>query len=213
MYVATPNAEIAYLCKKDPSLTKIINDAGLVLPDGIGVVYAAKILRQPIKGKVAGIDFADALMASMAQEGKRVFFLGAKPGVAEQAAKSLAEKHPGLIIAGCQDGYFQNDQQAIDAINAAGSVDVTFVCLGAPKQERFMAAYQTEIHSTVLCGLGGSLDVFAGVSQRAPAIFIKLGLEWLYRLLKEPYRIGRMMSLPKFMLIVLKEKMFGKTTP
>lgn len=209
-YVITPNAEIVYACLHDPNLTQIVNDSSMVLPDGIGVIYAARILKEPLSEKVAGIDFADALMAAMANEQKRVFFLGAKPGVAEQAAQKLVEKHPGLIIAGCQDGYFKNDQEAISAINNAGDVDVAFICLGAPKQERFMFAHQNEIDATLLCGLGGSLDVFAGNVQRAPAIFIKLGLEWFYRLLKEPKRIGRMMSLPKFMLIVLRKKFFHK---
>ncbi len=210
MYVSTPNAEIAYLCYHDTALKNLINASGLVLPDGIGIVYAAKIMKQPITEKVAGVDFADALMSSMAKEQKRIFFLGGKPGIAEQAAKNLAEKYPGLVIAGVQDGYFQEDAQAVAAINAANGVDVTFVCLGAPKQERFMASYQDQIQSTILCGLGGSLDVFAGVAQRAPDIFIRLGLEWFYRLLKEPRRIGRMMSLPKFMLLVLRKKIFGK---
>ncbi len=202
-YVVTPNAEIVYLCRSEPDLTQLLNNASLVLPDGIGIIYAAKILRETLYGKVAGVDFADALMARMAQEGKSLFLLGAKPGVAQQAAAALQKKHPGLVVKGCKDGYFRTDEEAISAINAAGGADVVFVCLGAPKQERFMSAYAERINATLLCGLGGSLDVFAGTVQRAPDIFIRLGLEWFYRLLKEPTRIGRMMSLPKFMLIVL----------
>ncbi len=209
-YVVTPNSEIVYLCRKEPALTDLLNRACLVLPDGIGVVYAARLLKQPIKGKVAGIDFAEHLVAQMAREGKSIFFLGAKPGIAELAAKELQKKYPGLVVKGCRDGYYKDDQEAIDAINQAGGADVALICLGAPKQERFMAAYQGQVNATILCGLGGSLDVFAGTVQRAPDIFIKLGLEWFYRLLKEPKRIGRMMSLPKFMLVVLKTKLFGK---
>lgn len=209
-YVVTPNAEIVYLCRKEPDLTGLLNQACLVLPDGIGVVYAARLLKQPIRGKVAGVDFADALMGRMAQEGKSVFFLGAKPGVAEQAARRLKSKYPGLVVKGCRDGYFQNNEEAIAAINQAGGVDVALICLGAPKQERFMATYQAQLDATILCGLGGSLDIFAGTAQRAPDIFIKLGLEWFYRLLKEPRRIGRMMSLPKFMLAVCKAKLTGR---
>ncbi len=208
-YVVTPNAEIVYLCRSEPDLTKLLNDACLVLPDGIGIIYAAKILHETLYGKVAGIDFADALMARMAKEGKSIFLLGAKPGVAEQAATVLQKKHPGLIVKGWSDGYFRTDDEAIAAINAVGGVDVAFVCLGAPKQERFMSAYAERIDATLLCGLGGSLDVFAGTVQRAPDIFIRLGLEWFYRLLKEPKRIGRMMSLPKFMLTVLGTRLSG----
>lgn len=208
-YVVTPNSEIVYLCRSQPDLTDLLNRACLTLPDGVGVVHAARLLHKTLPGKVAGVDFAEALMARMAQEGRSVFFLGAKPGVAEQAAQKLCEKYPGLIVKGCRDGYFQDEAEAVAAVNAAGGVDLALICLGAPKQERFMAAHQDELDATLLCGLGGSLDVFAGTVRRAPEIFIKLGLEWFYRLLKEPKRIGRMMSLPKFMLVVLKTKFFG----
>lgn len=209
-YVVTPNAEIVYLCRSQPDLTALLNGACLTLPDGIGVVYAARLLHRTLPGKVAGVDFAEALMARMAREGRSVFFLGAKPGVAELAAQKLTEKYPGLVVKGCRDGYFQDDAEAVAAVNAAGGADLALICLGAPKQERFMKAHQDELQATLLCGLGGSLDVFAGTVRRAPDIFIKLGLEWFYRLLKEPKRIGRMMSLPKFMLVVLKTKFFGK---
>lgn len=209
-YVVTPNSEIVYLCRTEPDLADLINHACLVLPDGIGVVYAAKILREPIYGKVAGIEFAEQLMKQMALERKSVFFLGAKPGIAEAAAKKLQSKYPGLVVKGSRDGYFKDDAEAIASVNAAGGVDVVLVCLGAPKQERFMAQYQEQLNATILCGLGGTLDVFAGTVQRAPNFFIRLGLEWFYRLLKEPQRIGRMMSLPKFMLQVFKAKLSGK---
>ena len=122
----------------------------------------------------------------------------------------LCAKYPGLVLAGTHDGYFTDAQEAVDAINSCGGADVVFVCLGAPKQEKFIAENMDEIHATLFCGLGGSLDVFAGVSKRAPDIFIKLGLEWFYRLLKQPSRIGRMMKLPKFLLIVIRERLFGR---
>ncbi len=209
-YVVTPNSEIAYLCKDDPSLQDLINEAALVIPDGIGIVYAAKILNEKLSGKVAGIDFASSLMAAMAKEGRSLYLFGAKPGVAQTAAKNLQEKYPGLVIQGYRDGYFKKDEEALDSIRQAGHADVVFVCLGAPKQERFMRDHLAEMDATVLCGLGGSLDVFAGIAERAPDIWIKLGLEWLYRLCKEPQRIGRMMSLPKFMMTVMKSKVKGK---
>ena len=208
-YVVTPNPEIVYLAMEDKSYCELVNGASLVLPDGIGIIYAAKILGEKLCGKVAGIDFASSLMHAMAQNGMRLFLLGAKPGVAEQAAKNLTQKYPGLIITGTRDGYFKDDSEAVDVVNAAGGADVLFVCLGAPKQERFIKAHLDEMNVTLCCGLGGSLDVFAGTVQRAPDIFIKLGLEWFYRLLKEPSRIGRMMKLPKFLLLVIKERLFG----
>lgn len=205
-YVVTPNSEIAYLCKEDLNLKNIINQASLIIPDGIGIVYAAKILKQRLSGKVAGIDFAASLMSTMAKEGKSVYLFGAKPGIAEKAAENLQKTYPGLVLQGYRDGYFKTDEEAIKSIRKAGHADVIFVCLGAPKQERFMHDHLEELDATILCGLGGSLDIFAGVSDRAPDIWIKLGLEWLYRLYKEPKRIGRMMNLPKFMMTVMLSK-------
>ncbi len=209
-YVVTPNPEIVDLCRYDDELRGIVNRASLVLADGIGIIYAAKILKEELCGKVAGIDFAEHLIASMAKEKMRLFLLGAKPGVAEKAGQRLTEKYPGLILAGCHDGYFPDGQEVVEAINECGGADVVFVCLGAPKQERFIAEHIDDIHATLFCGLGGSLDVFAGEVKRAPDIFIKLGLEWFYRLLKQPSRIGRMMRLPKFMLLVFRERLLGK---
>ena len=209
-YVVTPNPEIVDLCRKDSAYMDIVNRAALVLPDGIGIIYAAKILGEPVSGKVAGVEFAEHLVSTMAKEHMRLFLLGAKPGVAEQAGKNLCAKYPGLVLAGTHDGYFSDPQTAVDAVNACGGADVVFVCLGAPKQEKFMAQYQDALDATLLCGLGGSLDVFAGVAKRAPDIFIKLGLEWFYRLLKQPSRIGRMMTLPKFLLIVIGQRLRGR---
>ena len=167
----------------------VVNHATLVLPDGIGIIYAAKILGEKLHGKVAGVEFAESLVAAMAKENMRLYLLGAKPGVAEKAGANLCAKYPGLVLAGTHDGYFSDPQEVVDSINAAGGADVVFVCLGAPKQEKFIADNMDDIHSTLFCGLGGSLDVFAGVAKRAPDIFIKLGLEWFYRLLTaQPYR-------------------------
>lgn len=207
-YIVTPNPEIVDLCRQDTAFCNIVNYAALVLPDGIGVIYAAKILGEELQGKVAGIDFADALVAAMAKEGMRLFLVGAKPGVAETAGANLCAKYPGLVLAGTHDGYFKDPLTVVSAINDCGGADVVFVCLGAPKQEKFIAEHMEDIHATLFCGLGGSLDVFAGVAKRAPDIFIKLGLEWFYRLLKQPSRLGRMMKLPLFMLVVIKEKLF-----
>lgn len=208
-YVVTPNAEIVYLCKDSVRLRELVNRASLVLPDGIGVVYGAKILGQPLSGKVAGVDFADALAGALAQAGRTLYLLGSKPGVAEEAAENLCKKHPGLRISGCRDGYFQDPMEAVRSVNDAGGADVVFVCLGAPKQEEFMAAYLDKLDATLLCGLGGSLDVFAGRVERAPELWIRLGLEWLYRLCQEPRRIGRMMKLPRFLLCVLGSRIRG----
>lgn len=204
-YVVTPNPEIVMLCREDPAAMQAVQGADLVLPDGIGVIYGAKILGTPLRAKLPGIDFASALMAQMGQEGKSVFLLGAKPGVADAAAEKMRERFPGLVIAGTNDGYFQDDDPVVEKINAA-QPDLLLVCLGAPKQELFMAKYGEATGCHLLMGLGGSMDIFAGVAQRAPEFYCKHNLEWFYRLIKNPSRFGRMMKLPLFLVHVSGEK-------
>ena len=204
-YFVTPNSEIVYEAMHNEELMQLLNDAALVLPDGAGVVLASKILKTPLKQKVAGVDFADGLMGRMEKSGLRLFLLGSKPGVAELAAEKMLEKHPSLQICGMADGYFKDDAEAVAKVNAANA-DVLFVCLGAPKQEIFMQAHREALNVRMMIGLGGSLDAFAGTMKRAPKWMIRMNLEWFYRLLKDPKRIGRMMRLPKFLLAVLGKK-------
>lgn len=204
-YVVTPNPEIVEACRENLAAKQAVNAADLVLPDGIGVVKGAKMLGTPLKTKVPGIEFAAGLMARMAAEGRSLYLLGAKPGVAELAGKRLAEKYPGLKIAGTHDGYFQEDGPVAEAVRQSGA-DCVFVCLGAPKQELWMYKHGKDTGASLLCGLGGSLDVFAGVVERAPKFWSDHGLEWFYRLCKDPRRAGRMMKLPLFLVHVEKEK-------
>ena len=131
--------------------------------------------------------------------------LGAKPGVADLAAERLQKQYPRLKIAGTHDGYFKEDAPVVEAIRESGA-DCVFVCLGAPKQELWMARNGPATGAHLLCGLGGSLDVFAGTVERAPKFWSDHGLEWFYRLCKEPKRIGRMMKLPLFLVHVRQEK-------
>ena len=209
-YVVTPNPEFVYACMEDPALRPLLADAALVVPDGIGIVYAAKILGKPLHTRVPGIELGEDLIAWMAAAGKRLYLLGAKPGVAEKAAENLSAKYPGLLIAGTHDGYFQEDAPIVELVKAADP-DVMLVCTGFPKAERFMRTHQSELPHCLMLGLGGSLDVFAGNVRRAPLFFRKLGLEWLYRLLKEPKRIGRMMKLPAFLWrVILYRLKFGR---
>ena len=211
--VFTPNSEIVQACIDDNSLYEIINSAEVICPDGIGVIKAAKILKTPLKEKVAGIEVGEKLIASLTDGSKSIFFLGSKPGIAELAADSLQKKYAGIRIAGTNDGYFQKEgeenDRIIEKINASGA-DVLFVCLGAPAQERWIYANRNKLNVTVLLGLGGSLDGYAGVVKRAPKVFIKLGLEWFYRLLCEPWRFKRMLKLPKFYFGTIWFKLTGK---
>jgi len=209
-YVATPNPEIVWLCRRNEALRNAINNAALVLPDGVGVVIGAKILGTPLRsGRIPGIDFAAGLFQKLAESGGSVYLLGAKPGVAELAGEKLLEKYPGLVISGASDGYFTDDQQVIEEINARAP-DLLLVCLGAPKQEFWMAENAERLKVPLCAGLGGSLDVFAGNVKRAPVFYQNLGIEWLYRLLREPRRIKRSLKLPLFMFAVIRKRLFGR---
>ena len=207
-YVVTPNAEIAYEALHDGQLREMLNGADLMLPDGAGVVLASKLLRTPVKQKVAGVDFAAGLLSILERNGQSLYLLGGKPGIGELAAQKMLEAHPQLRIAGIADGYFQDEAPVIAKINASGA-DALFVCLGAPKQERFMVQHQQELQVHLMAGLGGSLDAFAGTVQRAPAWMIRLNLEWLYRLIREPKRFRRMLRLPKYLWAVMLKRIRG----
>ena len=207
--VVTPNAEIVQQANKDAEFSTLIAEADLVIPDGIGVIYASKILGRPLKGRVPGVDFAAGLMDRMAKNGRKLFLLGAKPGVAEEAAAKLAEAHPGLIVCGTHDGYFKEDGPVAEEIRQSGA-DVVFVCLGAPKQEKWIRKNGEATGASLLIGLGGSLDVFAGRVERAPEAWQKLGMEWLYRGLKEPVRLKRIAKLPFFLVSAVGARIKGK---
>ena len=210
-YVVTPNPEFILEARKDPSFAADLAGAALTIADGVGVIYAAKILGTPLRSRVPGIDFAAGLMGEMAKKGQRLYLLGAKPGVADLAAANLEKDYPGLSVCGSHDGYFKEEESAAIAAGIRESgADAVFVCLGAPKQEAWMADYGAATGAHLLVGLGGSLDVFAGTVERAPAVWQKLGLEWLYRLVKEPWRWKRMIRLPLVLWYALLARLGGK---
>ncbi len=206
--IFTPNPEIVMAAHKDPKFKEILNSADMCTPDGIGVVYAAKMLGTPVPERVAGFDLVCGLLEGLRKTGEGVFLFGAKPGVAETAREKLAEKYYGLNIAGVQNGYFSDsdNDDIIRKINESGA-KLLLVCLGAPKQEKWIYDNKDKLTDVTLCmGVGGALDVFAGVAKRAPEIFIKCNLEWLYRFCKNPSRLGRFKTLPKFILTVKNDK-------
>lgn len=205
--IFTPNPEIIMCARDDDEMREILNSADLCTADGIGVVYGSKILGDPVPERVAGFDLTCALLERLSKTGEGVFLFGAKPGVAEEAAKKLAEKYPGIVISGTRNGYFKKDEEAgiVDEINKTDA-KLLLVCLGAPKQEKWIARHKGELKVNLCMGVGGTLDVLAGTAKRAPEIFIRLNLEWAYRILKNPSRIGRFAALPKFVIEILKAK-------
>ena len=204
-YCVTPNPEIVYEARQDEQFRALLNGASLVLPDGVGILLGAKILRTPLKEKVSGVDFAERLAALLEKESRSLYLLGGKPGVAELAADKLRERYPNLNICGTNDGYFQDEAPLVEQIRAA-SPAVLYVCLGSPKQEHFMRDHLNDLSGCLMVGLGGTLDAFAGTVKRAPAWMQRMGLEWFYRLLKEPRRLKRQLRLPKFVFAVLRER-------
>lgn len=202
--VFTPNSEIIMSAYRDENIKTILNNASMLTADGIGVVKAAKIVKNPLKGRAAGYDISLKLMERMEKENKTLYLFGSKPQVVKTAFDNLKKKHPALNIVGYSDGYFdkEKEKEIIKDINEKNP-DVVFVCLGCPKQEKWINDNKDNLSCRVLMGLGGCLDVYAGYVKRAPDIFIKLNLEWFYRLIKEPKRFVRMLDLPRFAMKVI----------
>ncbi|MBR6709772.1 MAG: WecB/TagA/CpsF family glycosyltransferase, partial [Clostridia bacterium] len=158
--VFTPNSEIVQMCIESPEFYPLINSASLIIPDGIGVVKASRILGKPLKQKVAGIELGERTLAIAAQTGKTVYFLGAKPGTAETAAQKMTEKYPALTVVGTHDGYFKKEGEENKAVLAAiraAAPDVLYVCLGGPAQEKWIDANRAALGGVSIClALGGS---------------------------------------------------------
>lgn len=205
--IVTPNSEILDAALNNAELAKVINEADMVIPDGIGLVYASKMKGMALEERVTGIDFSFNALKIMADLGKSVYFLGSKPGVAEAAARNMMAAIDNLKVSGFHDGYFKPEEECsvVEEINKSGA-DFLCVALGAPKQELFIDRHRDELKCRVAIGIGGSLDVWSGASTRAPEFYQKHGLEWLYRLISEPKRIGRIARIPVFLLKVLFDK-------
>jgi len=205
--VATANAEMVMLAQNDEVLAKILNQADLIVPDGAGVVWAARHQGQPVRERVAGYDLAQTMLSRSAEHGYRVFFFGGAPGIAERAEIVAGEWYPGISIVGTHSGFFTaSEEPEIVAAIRNSKPDILLVALGVPKQEKWLAAHMTELQVPVAIGVGGSFDVMAGVAQRAPLWMQRAGLEWLFRLLRQPSRLVRMLALPHFVIRVLTAK-------
>lgn len=213
--VVTFGSEMAMLARRDAAYRDAVNAADLVVPDTVGVVIAARLLGQPVRERVAGIELLENVCAACARNGTAIFLLGGARDVAQQAGDALVQRHPGLKIAGTHDGYFSgaDDARVVEQIKASGA-QLVFVALGFPKQELWVRAHAAELGPVVCIGIGGSLDVISGRLQRAPTVVRKLGLEWLYRLVKEPQRLRRQLVLPQFAFLItgqaLRERLRSK---
>lgn len=201
--VVTINPEMIDYAAKNAVFASIIKNAELVIPDGIGVQLGLKILGHNIK-RIPGIEFAKRLIAEL--EGRPVALIGAKPNVIQKAVENLKNEYPNLNLVYVHDGYFEDTDKILDEV-CAKEPELVLAALGSPKQEEFIYRLKKMLPDTLMIGVGGSFDVWSGEVERAPQIYQKLWLEWLYRTLKEPKRFKRIFpALPLFVLKVLKEK-------
>lgn len=206
-FICTPNPEIVMEAQKDKDLMDILHEADMVIPDGIGVVWASKYSNIRLTERVPGYDLTQNLMAELVSTEETFYFFGGAPGVASTAARKMMKKYPGLQVVGVHNGYFdEKEEKRIIQDIKTKSPSILLVGLGAPKQEKWIYENLRLVGAKVAIGVGGSFDVMAGNVKRAPQIFCKLGLEWFYRLITQPTRWRRMMRLPKFALTVLKTK-------
>ena len=204
------NPEKTSAVRRDRALQEFFEQAGLLIPDGIGVVLAARLLHGVHFRRLAGADLMERLCQHAATNGYRLFVYGATEDVNREAVAELERRHSGLQIIGRSHGYVSADQMEglVDQINASGA-DILFVGLGSPRQEHWMRQYGPRVAVKVCLGIGGSLDTVVGKVKRAPRAFRRLGLEWLYRLGRQPSRVRRQMVLPLFAWLVLRDKLFG----
>ena len=205
-HVVTANPEILYRALSDKGLYETIAQASLVTADGQGVLLAGKLLDQPFKARVTGIDLAEALCATSGERGHKIYFLGGKEGISKKAQMAILRRYPNANIVGEHHGYFKNDIEPLLADLREKQPDILLVAMGSPYQEEFILRYQKLLNIPVAIGVGGTLDVFSGEVKRAPELVQTLKLEWAYRILSDPKRWRRTLVLPKFVLAILKEK-------
>ena len=200
------NPEKNFSVPADPDLYKVYGEADILLPDGIGMVYAARLLHGRVFPRIPGSEFIFDICRLAARDGHGIFVYGAKEEVNAGAVKILEERFPGLRIAGRANGYVKDMDALVQQINESGA-KILFIALGSPKQERWFATHRGSLKGVkVVQGVGGTLDTVTGHVKRAPEIWCSLNLEWLYRLIDDPRRIARQKVLPIFVALVLLEK-------
>ena len=212
--IFTPNPEIVMRAQKDTYFKEVLNSADLLLPDGIGIIIASRLLGDPLPDRITGIDTGEYILKLASRLSLSIFLLGAKCGVAERAAKEICARYPGIKIVGTHNGYFEKvgneNDEVIEQINQSGA-DILFVCFGAPLQETWISENKRHLKSVRLyLALGGALDVWANDVHRAPKMFQRIGLEWLWRIIKEPRRAGFILKMPPFLYKVLCRKISNR---
>jgi N-acetylglucosaminyldiphosphoundecaprenol N-acetyl-beta-D-mannosaminyltransferase len=210
--VVTLGVEMVMGAQRDPDFRAALNGAALNVCDTIGLLLASRVRRGPLRSRVAGVELlADLAARSASHRDLKLFLLGGSGDTATRAAAALERQFPGVVICGTRDGYFAaNESAAVAARIAASGANLLCAGLGSPKQERWLAQYGPATGCGAGIGVGGSLDVFAGTVMRAPRLVQRTGLEWAYRLVREPRRWRRQLALPQFVVAVVKELVFGE---
>jgi len=208
------NPEKIVLSRKNQDLSLALKQADFLIPDGIGVIIGLKIIYGKTIARairIAGIELMTSLLDSANRMKKKIFIFGGSPEVNERVARIISHQYPDLVLAGHRHGYMAEylDEALVQEINSL-CVDILFVGLGSPKQERWIQKYRNKLKVKICMGVGGSFDVLVGKISRAPKWMQQAGLEWLYRLFREPRRIRRQLALPKFAWALIKEKMAKK---
>lgn len=209
-FVITANAEIAIYTKENQHYADLSKKATYIIPDGIGIVKGAKLLNKDIPERIPGVELMVDLIQSAEKNNKKVYFYGAKPDTIEKMVTILKEKYPRLNIIGYHHGYHNDSDNKImnEVINL--KPDYIFVAKGCPLQDEWIVKVLDHVDKGMFMGVGGSFDVISGNVKRAPDMWIKLNLEWLYRIVSDPKRIGRSTAYPRFVMAVMAERLKTK---
>lgn len=209
--IISGNPEVLYNGLSDTLLKENFNsETSVIIPDGVGTVIASKIVKSPVKEKIAGIDVVREVMIKANTEGKSIYLLGAKQEILERCVDNIKKEFPDLKVSGFRNGFFDlnNCQDIIDEVIKSEPWAI-FVAMGSPRQEIFINKIMGRVDTHIFMGVGGVFDIFAGELTRAPKWMLTFGLEWLHRVIQEPFRIKRLMVIPKFLLLVLKNRNKG----
>ncbi|WP_226036346.1 WecB/TagA/CpsF family glycosyltransferase [Aquibacillus saliphilus] len=205
-YMVTANPEIVMLAKENADFKNIVKQADYIVPDGTGIVIASKIIGEPIVERLPGFDIMTQLIGYAEENELSCYFLGASQSINQKFITRIKELHPHLLIAGNYHGFFDlDDEKVVQAVRKANP-DLVFVALGSPRQETWITKHYHKFNKGFFMGVGGSFDVIAGEVKRAPELWIKLNLEWLYRLVKQPFRWRRILKVFEFMLRVITRR-------